>query len=121
MTTRVLPVGEYDRLNDTYLAPLAGYLPEDAQVVVVEDDGRIIACWAMFFMPHVEGVWIHPDYQRRGGAARRLLRGMRDTAARLRVERVVTAAITPDVADLLVRLGAKQLEGTHYVLPLREH
>lgn len=119
MTHRVLPVDEWPRLGHTYLAPLVPHLPVDAQVVVVENDlGAIVGCWALFRMPHLEGCWIDPQDRRHGSVARQLLAGVGEAAAAWGATRAVTASLDREVTELLERLGAEALPGDHFVLPL---
>jgi hypothetical protein len=118
VTTRVLPRDEYARLTATELATVWPHLPESAQVIVVEDeDGQIVGCWSALPVLHAEGVWIAPDARRKGGVALRLLRGMREVLKDYGVSTVVTGAQDATVADLIVRLGGRQLPGAFYTLP----
>lgn len=118
MTTRILQVEEYPRLVGTELETVWAHLPAEARVVAVEDDGELVGCWAVLPITHVEGVWVKPSHRNAGGVARRLLRGMRDVAQEMGARAVFTAALTPNVEDLLARVGAEPLPGTHYVLAL---
>lgn len=122
MTTRVLPPEEWARLGDTDLARyLPLFEPADVRVVVVERDGRIVAAWGVLHVVHLEGVWIAPEYRRRGTVAARLL------AATLRVARdwaprwAFTGADTKDVAALLTKhLGAVRVPMDTYLVPMEE-
>jgi hypothetical protein len=118
MTSRILPVAEYDRLADTYLAPLRDHFPAQTSVIVVEDGDRIVATWALMLVPHVEGVWTHPDYRHNPAVIRHLLTGMRREARAWGVSRVMTGAMDDTVRGLLAHLGAEPLPGDHYVWPL---
>ena len=118
MTSRILPPAEYARLADTYLAPLLEALPHDTQVVVVEDDGVIVAHWALMLLPHCECAWLHPLYRKNPAVVRRLYVGMVRAARDRGVSRVMTAAIDDEVRGLLAHLGAERLPGDHYVWPL---
>jgi N-acetylglutamate synthase-like GNAT family acetyltransferase len=120
MTTRTLPRAEWSRLVGTELETVAPLLPEAAEVVIVEADNQLVACWAVYPLIHVEGVWIHPDHRGKGSAARRLLRGMRTTAQRMGARAVSTAACTPEIATLLDKLGAVRLDGAHYALNVED-
>lgn len=120
MTTRILPREEYPRLAGTELEAVWPTLPEGAAVLVVEEDGQIVGCWAAFLVAHVEGVWIAPEHRGRGGVARRLLVGMRRTLVEtFGATGALTGAMTDDVRALLARLGATKLPGDHYALPLK--
>ncbi len=117
MDTRILPRDEYAKLAGTELEAVAPHLPATAQVVVVEDsDNEIVACWAVYPLVHVEGVWIAPKHRGKSAAARQLLRGMRLTARRMGALAVNTASVSADVSNMLRKLGAVQLEGEHFSL-----
>lgn len=119
MNTRLLPRDEWYRLANTELESMTPYLPPDADVLVVEGDtGDIVACWALYSQPHVEGVWVAPAHRGRGGAARCLLRGMRDLLHARGAKAAITGAVSDDVRRLLEGLGATRLPGELYVLSL---
>lgn len=118
MTHRVLPPHEWPRLAGTELEAVYPYLnPDHADVVVVEDEGRVVGCWAFVRVFHADGAWIHPD-QRGGMVAQYLLRGIAALARLHGSDRVVATAESDDVAHLLQRLGGEQLPGAHFVLPV---
>lgn len=114
MIVGILPRAEYGRLAGTELEAVAPHLPESAAVVVVEEDDRIIGCWAVFPLVHVEGLWIDPAYRKNPRVAARLLRGMQDVAAVMGAQAVNTAAMTPEVVSLLAKRGAVELPGRHF-------
>ena len=119
MTIRILPPSEWSRLEGTELDLARPFLPtEDTQVLVVEQDGVIVGCWAVIRYVHVEGLWIHPDHRRRGRVLRWLLTGMQRVAGALGVKAVLTAAVTDEVRALILGAGGTQLPGDHYVLPI---
>lgn len=118
MTTRLLPRDEWSKLAGTELETAWPHLPETAQVVVVEDAGAIVGCWALFQQVHVEGVWIAPAHRGKASVARRLLAGMRRTAQAMGARTVATGALTDDVRQLLDRLHAVPLPGDHYAVPI---
>lgn len=120
MHTRVLPRAEWAKLAGTELEAVWPVLPDSAQVIAVEDGERIIACWALYALWHVEGVWIDPAYRKAGSAARRLLQGMWRLARGVGARTVLTGAISDDVRDLIGRLGGFKLPGDHYVLTVKE-
>ena len=116
MTQRILPRDEYYKLRDTYLAPIAAALPSSARVIVVEEGETIVATWALLFVPHVEGVWTHPDYRKSAAVVRHLVTGMRAELRESGVDRVYTAAVDDEVRKLLQHFGAEKLPGDHYVM-----
>ena len=116
LTRRVLPRDEYHRLAGTELASVAATLPEGCQVLVVEDAGAIVACWALLSVLHVEGAWVAPSH--RTTASRALLHGMADLVADAGGAAVLTGSMSPRVTRLLASLGAKKLDFDTYVLSL---
>lgn len=118
METRVIPPSEWPRLAGTELEAVWPVLPPDARVLVIEDAGVIVGCWAAFTKVHVEGVWIAPAHRGKASVARRLMAGMRRVVRAMGAESVATGATTDDVRNLLTRIGATQLPGDHYVLSL---
>lgn len=117
MTTRVLPPAEWPRLAGTELDTVWPVMdPEKTRVVVVEDAGVIIACWAALVTVHVEGLWIAPTHRGKGGAARRLLRGMREAVTSLGASVVFTASTTDEMDTLIERAGGVRLPGDHFAL-----
>lgn len=120
MTTRLLPPDEWPRLIGTELETVWPLLDRDrAQIVVVEDDaGAIVGCWALFPLIHAEGVWIAPEHRGKAVVARHLYRGMVQTARAMQARTVLTAAVDEDVTRLLAHLQAQQLPGQHFVLTI---
>jgi hypothetical protein len=120
LRTRELPFAEWSRLVGTELETIwPSVNPETATVLVVEDEGQIVGTWMVMTVVHAEGVWIAPSHRGRGSVARRLLRGLREIAARAGVAGVVTGAKTDDVAGYLARVGARPVPGVPYYLPMR--
>lgn len=118
--TRILPRDEYARLAGTEAESLWPLMrPEDGHIVVVERDGAIVGCWALLRVVHAECVWVAPAERGNPVVAKRLLRGMREQAKQMGAHSVYTGATTDDVKRLLSKLGARPLEGDHYMLPLR--
>lgn len=116
MTKRLLPPAEWDRLNGTELEAAWRYFdPHTTQVLVVEEDGQIVGCWAGVLVFHAEGVYVAPAHRGRIAVARHLLTGMRALAAEAGFRSIVTASVSPDVDQLLTTLGADLLPGRHYV------
>lgn len=119
MTSRILPADEWARLTGTELETVYPHLsPSRADVLVIEEHGQIVACWALLKVYHVEGVWIAPEHRKRGSVALRLLEGMRRLCRSLGVSQVVTSALSEDVQRLIVHLRGVRLPGDHYVIPM---
>jgi len=117
VTARILPRTEYARLADTYLSALRDVIPDEARVVVVEDDdGRIVASWMAFRVVHLEGCSVAEDQRGNPAVLRRLLGMMHRALGELGAVRVMTAADSDHVASLLFKLGAVPLPVEHFVL-----
>ena len=122
MTTRVLPQAEWPKLAGTDIAEALPYhKPDDVQVIVVEDGERIVGAWAVLRVVQLEGVWIAPEYRKRGTVARRLLVATLAVARTLAPYFAFTGAQTTEVAHLLEKhLKAARLPMEPYVIPLGE-
>lgn len=122
MTTRTLSREEWPRLADTDLAVLLPYAaPEDTEIVVVEQDERIVGCLAVMRVIHVEGVWIAPEHRGRVSVMRRLLAGMYASAQRFAPTWAMAGAAGPEMHALLTaHLGAVPVPMQTYILPLCE-
>jgi N-acetylglutamate synthase-like GNAT family acetyltransferase len=119
MQVRVLPIDEWERLDGTELETVYPIVPPGmADFVVVEDQGRIVGCWGLLVLPHVDGLWVHPDYRRGAVVQRRLLQGMRAAGQARGFTRAITTALEADVAALIEKWRGERLPGTHYLLPL---
>lgn len=116
MTSRILPREEWARLHETDLGDQD--LSPETCVVVVEQDGQVIGCWAVVTCLHAEGLWIAPAHRAKGAVAKRLLRGVASVAAQAHVRAVCVGVIDPGVEGLAQRLGGERLEGLPYVLPV---
>lgn len=123
LTSRVLPFEEWGRLADTDLGPCLGAMqehPEKVQVLVVEDDGVIVAHWAVLFVLHAEGIWIAPAYRKRVGVGRRLWKAMHEAARTVGAERFWTCADRLEVRRLIVdHLKGIPIPAESFVVSLR--
>ena len=112
MTSRVLPVDEWDRLDGTLLASVWRSLkPDHAEVIVVEQGGEIVACVALISMLHAECCEITGG----PGVARALWRGLRERVHAAGGQAVWAAAVEEPMQRLLTRHGAP-IPGDHCLL-----
>lgn len=119
MTPRILDRSEWaTRLVGTDLEAVHAYLPPSAYVLVIEDGDAIVGCWAAIQHWHVEGLWVHPEHRKQGSVGRRLLIAMGRLLTQIGAPSVLTAALTDDVAVLILKAGGRRLPGTHFVLPV---
>ena len=108
MTTRILPLVEYPKLAGTLLEQSWPYFDPDTKVIVVEDTSDIVGCIALFPVWHLDGAWIAPAWRGRTSVARRLLHGIRTTAADLGIHEVAMMTMTPETRRLCEHLGVTQ-------------
>lgn len=120
MTSRILPPAEWVRLHGTELEEVWPHLDQTRSTVIVveDDDGAIVGCWAAFPYVHVEGLWIAPSHRKGGSVARRLWQAMCGAAERWGCEAVMTGALSDEVRALLAHAGAVSA-GDQYILPLQ--
>lgn len=120
MTSRELPPDEWYKLADTEAGPIVPSLnPQTTRVLVVEDGDEIVGSWVLLQVVHAECVWIRPSHRARFGVVSRLLRGMSRIASDWGARRVVTGAVSPEVTDLITRLGGVPMPCASFVLPVR--
>lgn len=120
MTTRILPPDEWPRLEGTEAEQVWPLLnPATTRIVVVEQDGAIVGCQVLMAVTHAECLWIHPDHRRRASVGRRLISAVHHAAAELGLAALATSALDDGVRRLLVRLGARVLPGTHYMIDVK--
>lgn len=95
--------------------------PEDVQMVVIEDGGRIVATMGVFRVTHFEGLWIDPEYRGNAGLGRRLIK-MGITAARKWADNWVWGASDTDhMADIIGRIGGKPLPIQSHLIDIGGH
>jgi hypothetical protein len=115
---RILPPEEWPRLAGTEAETVWPRLnPENTQILVVEEDGRVVACWAFLRVVHAECLWVAPTHRGAFSVARRLLRGLREIAAGWGVEKVITGSVSPQVTGLIRQVGGVPLPCESFVLP----
>jgi len=114
MTTRVLPAEEWSRLDGTLLDPAYHALnPATTRVIVVEQDGQILACTALFLATHLEGTWVNPQVRRQAAVGRALLAALRDQLVTEHVGEVLMMARTPEQRKLCEQGAARLGTVTH--------
>tara|TARA_R110000787_G_C13372768_1_gene440990 strand:+ start:641 stop:1006 length:366 start_codon:yes stop_codon:yes gene_type:complete len=121
MTTRILPVEEWPRLEGTLLGEAWESLnPEKDLVLVLEQDGEIVACTSFLPRWHMEGTWVAPQHRKRSGVGRAFLRGMHQMAVSLGAEELLMVSLDPETSALCRRLGKTStcLHGEHYAIGL---
>lgn len=119
---RILPRADWTRLAGTELAYLVPYADVDGrfsvQVFVVEEDGRITACWARMAVEHLEGLWVAPEARGNPAVAKLLLGAMVDSLTADGFTQVVTQSNDELVDRLLQHVGATPIPGRAWTIPL---
>lgn len=92
--------------------------PHYAFVIVVEEGAQVVACWAAISTVHLERLWIAPEARGSAGVPRRLLTTMVRQLQHQGVTEVLTNAESPEVAELLLKVGGHALPGETWVLPI---
>lgn len=120
MTSRILPQSEWHKLAHTDFPQLLPYIgPEDIDIVVIEDGDRIVGCWGVMPMIHLEGVWIAPEYRGKGSVARRLVRSTWAEIKRRAPRWVMTAAADDTVRSLITKhFSGLRIPGEAYLIPM---
>ncbi len=119
LSSRILPPEEWERLAGTEAQDLWPHLkPENAEIHVVEDEGRIVGVWCGLRMMHAECFWIAPEYRGQFGVIMRLWRGLVETAKRWGVSRMETASMNPHVSDMIRRWGGVPVTWEAYIVPI---
>lgn len=112
MTTRLLPPGEWDRLDSTLLATVWRTLdPACAEVLVVERDGEIVGSTALITARHAECLSVTGGT----GVARALWMALRERVREMGGAAVWGAALDEPMRTLLQR-HAEPIPGDHFLV-----
>jgi hypothetical protein len=115
MMARILPVEEWERLSVTGLVPIfPDFPPEDVVVVVVEQDGEIVASTTLVRVVHLESLWIKEEAG--AGVSRALIRGIVDASKEWAPRVVMAQTRHQNVSEILTKLGGAFLPVESYVL-----
>lgn len=124
LTTRRLDRSEWaTTLAGTPLGSVADQLlTEDAQVIAIEDDGKLVGCWSLVRMWHAEGLWVAPESRGKVAVARHLLQAMKATAGMMDAPVILTGSEDGDrmTERLLEHVGAERVPVTLYRWPILE-
>jgi len=115
---RILPPEEWAEKTPEFL-PLP---PEHAIVVVVEDGpgGRVLGRWGAMTTVNLHGLEIVEEARTSPAVAGALLREMVGTLLGMGILEVLTTATTPEVEQMIQTAHGRQIEGTLWVIPLKE-
>lgn len=116
ISTRELPSEELHRLQGVLPEYRAGIDPRTARVIVAEDeDGRIVAHWALFVSVHIEPLHISVPYRKHPGVIRSLWQSVWEILEQTgqKVSFAVFSQESPAL-PLAERLGFEKIEGSLY-------
>lgn len=117
MRARVLPVEEWPRLAGTDAETVWPMLdPQRTAIVVVEDQGVIVAHHILLFVLHAEALWVHPDYRGTTTAAGRLWQAVKRAVAGCGSRGFVTASMSAQVEALIAHVGGVEVPGKQFVI-----
>lgn len=122
MTTRTLPPAEWEKLAATDLPQLLPYVNrDDVEVMVVEDEhGTVVGCWAILHVVHLEGLWIAPEHRGKASVARRLLSATWARVRELAPAWVMTGAADDRIRGLLTRhMNAIHVPSDTWLIPMK--
>ncbi len=117
MSIRVLPHEEWDKLSETQLPPLLPFVrPEDIDIVVAEDGGRVVGSLAVLRVTHLEGLWIDHGHEGNPGIGRGLMNAAFALARRTAPGWAIGGAVSDQMRDILGRLGAVKIPMDSYAV-----
>lgn len=116
--TRILPPAEYPRLTGTLLEHAWPYFTEQARVLVVERDGAIVRCAALYPEWRLDGAWTALSERQHIGSGRRLLSAARRLVRLMGIPEVVMMAVTDEGKAICRRIGSRfvHLDAAHYAV-----
>jgi len=118
MQARVLGPEEWlERGSKTLAAPLIQYVsPENTALVVVEDEGKMVASVAAIRVTHFEGLWMDTAHRGNPGIMRGLLRKATSLAKERGEYWVLAGADGEEMRGFTRRLGGIVLPLDFYAL-----
>ena len=121
MIARILPPEEYGKLDVTGMVCIApACRPEDVQIIVIEEDGQIVATMGTYRVTHFEGLWIDPKHRGNAGVARRLMKAGISAAKKWTDQWVWGASGTDHMDDIMKRMGGVKMPVETFVLSLED-
>ena len=119
MKSRILPKEEWGKLDVTGLPQIGPTMdPADVQVVVVEEDGKVVATMGLFRAVHLEGLWIDEDHKGKAGTVRALLRETFDAGRRFGAEWMWGTSETSRMASILEKMNGIEIPAKSFIIPV---
>lgn len=122
ITARILPYPEWHKVADRPPFDRFGLPAEDVaahwEIIVVEDDGQIVACCSLSDQVHWDGFSVNPSHQGNPAVFRQLLAF---SLQQLQAAGVIGAHLTvphgqPVLSDMVERFGFVKAPGDLYVI-----
>jgi len=105
LTDRILPQEEWHRL-DGDLAKMVPVLdPTRVTILVVEEDGVIVAHVVWYRVDHLDGLWIAPEHRGKTAVARRGLRLIHRTLYASGARTMMVSALDQETHNLFAKRG----------------
>lgn len=117
MIARILPPEEWNAVRGKGFDGMLPLIePENARVVVVEEDGEVVAHLGVLRVTHLESLWVHPRYRGNAGLGRRLLRKAMEAVRPWATSWVMAQVADNDVCELVRRLGGVRIAADSYAM-----
>ncbi len=113
MIARELPQSEWHRLDGTFQQDLVPQLTDQCRVIVVEDNGKIIAGWSLLTVQHAECLFVSDEHR---NALLPLLRCVRKTAESMGVHHFVSGTDLPSVVQMIEDFDGTELLHRYFLI-----
>jgi hypothetical protein len=121
LRARILRSEEWERIKAPSVPEMLRYVdPRNLAIVVVEDEGEVVASVCVLRMSHFEGLWIRPDKRGNAGVFRALIRQAYAVPRAYHEQFAIGGAENGDdrMDDICSRLGGEKLDVDFYVMPV---
>ena len=119
MIARVLERREWGLIPPDHAPVLSAKLPaENSRVVVVEHEGQIVGGLSRIMIPHLEGLWISKAHRGNPVLAMALVEAAFAEVRKTGADWAWGASITPEVSDIIARVGGKELPVKSFIIPV---
>lgn len=119
ITRRFLGRDEWQALQKTWLADAIVPMRHlDADVLVVERDGRLVAVWPMVSLLHADGCWIDEAERKNPAVVSALINGVHEEAVARSASVVLMGSESDQIDGFLTRLGGIVVPGKTFAVPV---
>lgn len=91
------------------------YTSENSRILAAfNEKGEVVATWTLFYMAHIEPLWIREDYRNSSSILRRMAENMKALLRASGIKQVYTIVLssTPVLARYARWFGAEEIDGT---------